>query len=540
VGSAGGISARTRVCVATVVLGMLCIPVAARVSSAEVTAPPARGRLAAGTAHSCAIATNGVVWCWGDNTYGQLGSSAHSSLPGDQALTPVQASALPGGRVARQITSGDAHVCVLANDGSVWCWGNNGSGAVGHASLMNQSDPVQVSLASSASVVAAGGNSTCAVLTNLSVMCWGRNSRGQLGNGSQVSTGGNATPSAVVSIPTSFAVSSIEVGAVHTCAVSTVGETWCWGAFDNGRLGTTAASDVLTPSRVPVFGGGSASSAATGLAHSCVAASTRTWCFGSNTFGQLGSDPNSVSESSTPVSVTFSSSVDMVATGREFTCALLASQTVECFGHNDNGQLGHSMSVTSRYSPQSVTGLSSGVVDIALGAKHACAAFVNGSVKCWGGGDSGRLGNGSTLSQTSAVTVGSLNVAPTTTTSSTTADTITSTSSSTSTLVTTTSTSVPTTHSISAGQQNRSSAPSYLTVKRNRYLTARAIASHVSLTIPKTSQGSMRLTIVRGLQNCSFVGTKVRGMKKGTCSVLVTLVPKRGPQVLRTAKIVVS
>jgi hypothetical protein len=77
-------------------------------------------------------------------------------------------------------------------------------------------------------------------------------------------------------------------------------------------------------------------------------------------------------------------------------------------------------------------------------------------------------------------------------------------------------------------------------VKRNRYLTARAIASHVSLTIPKTSQGSMRLTIVRGLQNCSFVGTKVRGMKKGTCSVLVTLVPKRGPQVLRTAKIVVS
>jgi hypothetical protein len=50
----------------------------------------------------------------------------------------------------------------------------------------------------------------------------------------------------------------------------------------------------------------------------------------------------------------------------------------------------------------------------------------------------------------------------------------------------------------------------------------------------------MRLTIVRGLQNCSFVGTKVRGIKKGTCSVLVTLIPKRGPRVLRTAKVVVS
>ena len=559
-GLSGGISARTRVCVACLVLALSCLPLAARVKSADVSAPAARGRLAVGTGHSCAIASNDVVWCWGDNTFGQLGSSAHAGLPDSASAVPVQAATLPAGRVARHIASGDSHVCVLAGDGTVWCWGNNGFGEVGHPSLTNQPDPVQVTLPAPATMVAAGGNSTCAVLTNSTVMCWGRNNRGQLGNGSQQSSGGSATPTAVVSIPSSFVVSSLELGATHACATSAAGDTWCWGAYNNGRLGNTSQSDNLTPSRVPTFGGGSATSAAAGFSHSCVVAATQAWCFGSNSAGQLGSDQNTVTESSTPVSVTFSSSAAMVATGREFTCALLVSQTVECFGINNSGQLGHSLTTPSRYTPQSVAGVTSGVVDIALGTKHACAALTTGAVKCWGDGGAGQLGNGGTTLQTSAVTVGTLNIAPTTTTIATTTTEPTTTIATTTTEATTTSTtsttlaitinesttssssstSPPTTNSTLSGQQNVLKRAPYLSVKRNRYLTARAIASHVSLTIPKTSQGSMRLTIVRGLQNCSFVDTKVRGIKKGTCSVLVTLIPKRGPRVLRTAKVVVS
>jgi hypothetical protein len=84
------------------------------------------------------------------------------------------------------------------------------------------------------------------------------------------------------------------------------------------------------------------------------------------------------------------------------------------------------------------------------------------------------------------------------------------------------------------------SKPKYLKLNRNRYITARTLAQHVELTIPKTSKGSMRFTIVRGLKYCKFVGTKVKGIKKGTCSVLVTLIPKRGKRTLRTAKVVVS
>ena len=529
---------------------MMCLPVAARVNSAEVSAPPARGRLALGSAHSCAIASNDVVWCWGDNSFGQLGSSLHASLPNDQSLVPVQTASLPGGRVARQITSGDFHACVLANDGTVWCWGYNGFGELG-VSGGNQADPVQVTLPTNAILVAAGGNTTCAVLSTNSVMCWGRHHRGQLGNGNQTNTVGNSTPTAVVSIPSSFTVESLDVGAVHACATSTTGDTWCWGAFTNGRLGNSSVSDNLTPSRVAAFGGGTATSAAAGFAHSCVVVGTRAWCFGSNSSGQLGANPSGTTESSTPLSVTFSSSANVVATGRDFTCALLVSQTVECFGINAAGQLGNGNS-TPTHVPQVVSGLSSGVVDVALGARHACAALATGAVRCWGEGTAGQLGNGSTSTQTASVSVGSLNIAPTTTTLATTttiATTTTDTQAPTTTVAnspvtsspTTTSTPAPTTtNTTSTGQQGITSAPRFLTVKRGRTLTARAIASHVSLKIPKTSQGSLRLTIVRGARTCMFVGTKVRGTRKGTCSVLVTLIPKRGPRILRTAKVVVS
>ena len=518
---------------------MLWVPVGSSVRGAVVVGSPSRGRLAVGTSHSCAIATDDVVWCWGDNTYGQLGSSAHSTLANSRTSTPVQAATLPGGRVARQITSGNFHVCVLAHDGTVWCWGDNGYGESGVAGG-NQFDPVQVTLPSFASMVVAGGNSTCAVLTNSTVMCWGRNNRGQLGHGTQDITA-HATPAAVTSIPSSFVVESLDVGSSHACATSTTGETWCWGAYDNGRLGTSSVSDSLTPTRLSAYGGGSASSAAAGFAHSCTVVGASAWCFGSNSSGQLGSDAASLAESSTPVAVSFTSAPDIVAAGADFTCAVLVTQTVECFGLNDEGQLGEALSTAARHTPQAVAGLSSTIADISLGTTHACAALTTGAVKCWGAGSKGQLGNGSTSRQTTAVSVGTLNIAPTTTTTTTTS-TSSTTSSSSSTTSTSTST-VPATTTPSNAAVNdvpkTSQTTATLTIRRGKFITARALAKHVSMTIPKTSQGKMRFTIVTGVRHCAFVGTRVQGVRKGRCSVLITLIPKRGARVLRTAKVVV-
>jgi alpha-tubulin suppressor-like RCC1 family protein len=245
-------------------------------------------------------------------------------------------------------------------------------------------------------------------------MCWGKNNRGQLGNGTQDASA-HATPTAVTSIPSSLSIESLDIGALHVCATSTASETWCWGAYNNGRLGTTAASDSLTPQRLSTLPAGLSTSAAAGFNHSCVVQSASAWCFGSNSFGQLGSDANTYTESSTPLSVTFSATADLVAVGKDFTCAVLVSQALECFGTNDNGQLGETLVTAARHTPQSVGGITTGVVDVALGATHACAVFTTGAVKCWGAGSQGQLGYGGALRQTSAVAVGSLDISPTTT-----------------------------------------------------------------------------------------------------------------------------
>lgn len=533
-GLSGGNTARTRVCVALVVVMVLCVPAVARVRGDAITISPARGRIAAGAAHTCAIASNDVVWCWGDNSHYQLGSSAHAGLSNDRSLLPVQAAALPNGRVARRITSGNHHVCVLADDGTVWCWGDNGFGELGVSGGV-QADPVQVPLPTTATLVAAGSTNTCAVLSNTNVMCWGANSYGQLGNGTTNSTA-NAIPVPVASIPSSFVVSSLDVGAGHVCATSTAGNTWCWGESTDGRLGINTASSVLTPQQLASFGSGGATSVSAGATHTCAVVGVGAWCFGSNSSGQLGSDANTVTSSHTPVAVTFSSAVDMVVAGEEFSCALLVTKTVQCFGINSEGQLGESVATASRHTPQGVAGLSGNVVDVVAGTSHACAVFDTGAVKCWGAGGDGRLGDGGTTRRTSAVSVGSLDISPTTTTTATTPTTPT-TSGSTDTNPTDTTLPVSTPNS---EQQNSTTAPQFLRLKRNRYITARAIATHVALTIPKTSQGTMRFTIVRGVKYCTFVGTKVKGVRKGSCSILVTLIPKRGSRVLRTAKVVVS
>ena len=488
-----------------------------------------------GDSHSCAIASNDVVWCWGDNTYGQLGSSAHAGLANGRSTTPVQAGALPGGRVARSITSGNRHVCVLANDGTVWCWGSNSAGELG-VSGGNQADPVQVALAATARLVVAGGNSTCAVLTTDEVWCWGRNNRGQLGNGTS-NVGANATPVRVFIQNSTLVVESLDMGALHACAVGVTGEVWCWGAFDSGRLGLAVASDVFAPQKLTAYTTGQAGDVSAGTDHTCVRAGTTAQCFGGNGFGQLGVDPATVSTSTTPRTVSFSATPVAVAVGNEVTCAIVTGGGLECLGADSSGQLASGSQQSHRHTAAQVSGISGAVADVAMGDQHSCAVLVSGAVRCWGLNGSGQLGDGTRLTRTSAVGAGTLDASPTTTTTTTT-----STSSSTSTTTSTTTTlPASTTPPATTTAPNTGVARvAYLSVRRGRYLTARAIAAHVSLVIPKTSQGTMRLSIVRGTRSCAFAGARVKGVRRGSCTVLVTLIPKRGKRTLRTARIVVS
>ncbi len=144
-----------------------------------------------------------------------------------------------------------------------------------------------------------------------------------------------------------------------------------------------------------------------GDTHACMVLSDTTLrCWGGNGYGELGNGTINVFNNF-PVSVSGQTGVTKVAAGEHFTCLLKNSGAVLCWGRNDFGQLGNGTTVSS-VSPVPVTGLSTGVTAITAGSVHACALLTDGTVRCWGLGNSGQLGNGTTTGSSSPVTVSGL------------------------------------------------------------------------------------------------------------------------------------
>ncbi len=149
--------------------------------------------LSVGGFHSCVILDNSSISCWGQNTDGQLGDGTTT-----QRESPTANITLPGGRTALQISAGASHTCAILDNSSVSCWGENDSGQLGDGSTSQRESPVDnISLPGGrkALKISTSGNHTCAVLDNGSVSCWGNNRNGQLGVGSSGDSDPEACPS---------------------------------------------------------------------------------------------------------------------------------------------------------------------------------------------------------------------------------------------------------------------------------------------------------------------------------------------------------
>jgi alpha-tubulin suppressor-like RCC1 family protein len=512
------------------------VPTPIRVrANISISAIDPTGRIAAGDKHTCAIALDNVIWCWGDNQFSQLGSAV---FPSTESLVPIQTTALPGSRIAHRIVAGAYHTCVLATDGTVWCWGYNGWGALG-VTGGSQPDPVQVPLGSTATMIAAGGSTTCAVLPDNRLKCWGHNNKGQLGN-STWGTAAVTTPVYTSFVPASFTVAHLEIGGTHTCAISVAGAAWCWGESTNGRLGTTASSDAVSPTATAALGD-TAIEVASGGAHTCVLLTNGTIsCFGKNNMGQLG-QALATAASPTPTVVTLAATATHVVAGGQFTCALLATTAVHCFGENANGQLGSGSTGSARETPGAATGLTGTVVDVVAGAKHACAVMSTGQVRCWGMNDLGQLGIGTQTDSATGNAIATLNVVPTTVAPTTVAPTTvapttvapmtTEATSTTTSTTTSTSSTVP----VTVVALTKAVALIHpMVLQRGSKVSALKLAASVSMIIPKRSVGSMRISVTKGKQYCAFVGTNLKAVRKGKCTIVVIFLPKRGRSVLRS------
>ena len=325
--------------------------------------------------------------------------------------TPVFISGIS---TAASISTGDNHTCVVLEDGTVRCWGGGSSGQLGDGSTTrNARSPVTVSGISTAVSIAAGPFHTCAVLEDATVWCWGGNNRGQLGDGTTIQRN---TP---VQVLLEFSgdtfltsVAQVSAGQLHTCAVLDDGTARCWGENITGILGDSPTLNVLgnlNPRSVAVLGVSTATSISAGSNHTCVVLEDRTiQCWGLNTFGQLGEGTtNDLSAPSTTVSGI--STAAQVSAKQTHTCAVLADETVRCWGRNDNGQLGDGTFV-GKNTPVAVMGIST-ATQVSAGLIHTCAVLVDKTVQCWGNNFASQLGDGEPFLQNTPVAVQAIDTA---------------------------------------------------------------------------------------------------------------------------------
>ena len=298
--------------------------------------------ITSGYLHSCALTTNGRVWCWGNNTYGQLGNNSTTN-----SARPVAVAGL--GRGVRAIDAGWFDTCAITARGAVKCWGNNSYGQLGNNTTTSSLTPVQVhGLTRGAKAVSASYFHTCAITAKGAAKCWGNNSWGELGDNT---ANESAKPVGVYGL--NKRVKQISAGYTSTCAVTTKGAAKCWGSNLYGQLGDNSTTTTGKP--VNVYGLGSdIKSVKAGGYHACAlttAGGVR--CWGLNDEGQLGD--NSTISSLKPVVVATADKMRVITSGFEHTCAMTAQRAITCWGYNQRGQLGDN-STANRSQPVTVFG----------------------------------------------------------------------------------------------------------------------------------------------------------------------------------------
>jgi alpha-tubulin suppressor-like RCC1 family protein len=318
------------------------------------------------------------------------------------------------------------HACAVRSDGTLWCWGLNDKGQLarepGDSSsrcAVRGSTPARTlpcenrarrtTAFTDVTDVSAGNGTTCALRRDGAVWCWGLNDAGQLGQG-RGNTSANATP-VRVDIPPARALA---LGAFHACAVLVDGGVRCWGSNKFAQCGAPlnpgpsrcdegdGTLSPCAPTPVTVPGITTARAVSLGRWHSCALLADNTVrCWGLNDSAQLGT--GAVESADAPRPTPQTPAVDRVRTlaaGGSHTCVVRDDGAVRCWGWGDLGQLGGATTATcgaqSRpfqcsQSPAAVPSLSA-VATLSAGRYHTCAAGDDGAVRCFGRNDNGQVG----------------------------------------------------------------------------------------------------------------------------------------------------
>ena len=329
-----------------------------------------------GSNRVCVLLRNNNVKCWGRNNHGQLGLG-HSNTIGDGANEMgdnLSAVNLGTNLTAKQIAVGQDHNCVILNNDSVKCWGNNYYGRLGQGHRNNLGDganemgdslsAVNLGTNLTAKQIAAGDNHTCVILNNDNVKCWGHNWHGQLGQGHSNTIGDGANEMgdnlSVVNLGTNLTAKQITTGGNHTCVILNNDNVKCWGGNGSGALGLESA--IL----------------------------------------KTGDDANEMGDNLSVVQLGTYLTAKQITAGYKHNCVILNNDNIKCWGGNGNGQLGlgdtnhrgDRPSEMWNFLPIVNLGADLTAKQITAGSSNTCVVLSNNNVRCWGRNNYGQLGQG--------------------------------------------------------------------------------------------------------------------------------------------------
>ena len=296
-------------------------------------------KAAAGLRHTCALDCWGAIWCWGGNDRGQLG--ADDGIPGADSSVPQQ---IADARPWIDLFAGRDHTCAIAADETLWCWGGNGAAQLGIGTQGGAADtgrPTQVVMEPPDPAedfgwrqVGAGDDHTCAVKHDETLWCWGANGNGQLGQG-----GGDLDRTRPNRVAAGQRWSLVSSGLDASCALDDGQELYCWGRNEEGQLGLGGTGDRDFPEAV--MPATRWSELSFGYEHACGVQSDGTlWCWGANRAGELGIGAGSVgSNMQAPAQVGAATGWRDLGAGQEYTCAI--RDGLRCWGEGSQGRLGN-------------------------------------------------------------------------------------------------------------------------------------------------------------------------------------------------------
>ena len=362
-----------------------------------------------GSKSACAITTDGLLYCWGRNDFGEL--ALGSGTVGTTITSPTQVS-LGSGRTVYEANFGNSNgnnkdvLCVILDNFSLQCAGYNSNGQLGTGDTSQKNVLTSINLGSGVTakklnflvVPSDGSMGTCIIDNSNNLRCWGDNTFGKLGTGD---TSFKTTPT-LINVGSGLTVKKVIASSNRytTCAILNDDSLKCWGENTNGQVGDNSYTHRYSPVPIPVGVGRSVKNLFNyNNSYYAILDNNTLVSWGLNYQGQLGI--GSTSDAISPQTVSLSGqTVSQVKTTDYLTCLLTVSGNVMCAGTNVYGSVGIN-SGSGFITTFSTVSLGSGrtATELYVYQNSACALLDNNTVKCWGSGLYGKMGSGSTSDQ---------------------------------------------------------------------------------------------------------------------------------------------